>query len=131
MSIPSRPLPLVLYDGECGFCTSSMRRWIIAGNGRLEFSAVQDGAGEAYGFPSDRPMGAVHLIEVDGRIRRGAEAVFRMMALCESFPGNVAWSMYQRTTLFRILSNWGYRWVAERRAALSKMICRLPNQHPK
>jgi len=131
MSIPPRPLPLVLYDGECGFCTSSMRRWIIAGNGRLEFSAVQDGAGEAYGFPSDRPMGAVHLIEVDGRIRRGAEAVFRMMALCGSFPGNVAWSMYQRTTLFRILSNWGYMWVAERRAALSKMICRLPNQHPK
>ena len=105
-----------------------MRRWIIAGNGRLEFSAVQDGAGEAYGFRSDRPMGAVHLIEVDGRIRRGADAVFRMMALCGSLPGNVAWRMYQRTKLFRILSDWGYRRVAERRVALSKMICRLPHE---
>jgi len=103
-----------------------MRRWIIAGNGRLEFSAVQNGEGAAYGFPPDRAMGAVHLIEVDGRIRRGAEAVFRMMALCGNFSGNVAWSIYQRVALFRILSDWGYRRVAERRTALSKMICRLP-----
>ena len=126
MSIPPRPLPLVIYDGECGFCTASMRRWIIAGNGRLEFSPVQDGEGAAYGFLPDRPMGAVHLIEVDGRIRRGAEAVFRMMALCGNFPGKVAWSMYQRVALFRMLCEWGYRQVAERRAKLSKMICRRP-----
>ena len=131
MSIPPRPLPLVLYDGECGFCTASMRRWIIAGNGRLEFSAVQNGEGAAYGFPPDRAMGAVHLIEVDGRIRRGAEAVFRMMALCGNFPGNVAWSIYQHVTLFRILSDLGYRRVAERRMALSKMICQLPHQSEK
>lgn len=131
MSISPRPLPLVLYDGECGFCTASMRRWIIAGNGRLEFSAVQNGEGVTYGFPPDRAMGAVHLIEVDGRIRRGAEAVFRMMALCGNFSGNVAWSIYQRAALFRILSDWGYRRVAERRMALSKMICRLPHQSEK
>lgn len=129
--MPPRPLPLVIYDGECGFCTASMRRWIIAGIGRLEFSAVQDGEGEAYGFPPDRPMGAVHLIEVDGRIRRGAEAVFRMMALCGSLAGNVAWRMYQRVTVFRILSDWGYRRVAERRAALSKIICLRPNRPEK
>jgi predicted DCC family thiol-disulfide oxidoreductase YuxK len=108
-----------------------MRRWIIAGYGRLEFSPVQDGEGEAYGFPPDRPMGAVHLIEVDGRIRRGADAVFRMMALCDSLPGNVAWRMYQRVKLFRILSDWGYRRVAENRTELSKMKCRLPRQSAK
>jgi len=125
MSVPSRPLPLVLFDGECGFCTASMRRWIIAGKGRLDFSAVQDGEGVIYGFQPHQPMGAVHLIERDGRIRRGAEAVFRMMALCGSFPGNVAWSMYQRVTLFQMLCDWFYRRVAEHRAILSKMICRV------
>lgn len=131
MSIPPRPLPMVLYDGECGFCTSSMRRWMAAGKGCLEFSSSQSGAGADYGFPADQPMGALHLIEVDGRIRRGAEAVFRMMTLCGSLPGSVASSLYERMTFFRIISEWGYRRIAERRALLSKIVCRVPNHSSK
>jgi predicted DCC family thiol-disulfide oxidoreductase YuxK len=131
MSPHPRPLPLVLYDGDCGFCTASMRRWMNAGKGRLEFSPSQSGAGTNYGFPADQPMGALHLIEEDGRIRRGAEAVFRMMMLCGSFPGSVASRMYERVTIFRIISEWGYRKVAERRASLSKIACRLADESAK
>jgi hypothetical protein len=76
-------------------------------------------------------MGALHLIEVDGRIRRGAEAVFRMMTLCGSLPGSVASSLYERMTFFRIISEWGYRRIAERRALLSKIVCRVPNHSSK
>ena len=125
MSILTRPMPLVLYDGECGFCSASMRRWMISGKGRLEFAAVQSGAGADYGFPANQPMGALHLIEENGRVRRGAEAVFRMMMLCDSFSGSVASRMYEKMTLFRIISEWGYRRVAERRSSLSRLSCRL------
>ena len=131
MSIPPRPLPMVLYDGECGFCSGSLRRWMAVGKGRLEFASSQSGAGADYGFAMDQPMGALHLIEVDGRIRRGAEAVFRMMTLCGSLPGSVASSLYERATFFRIISEWGYRRIAERRASLSKIVCRVPNDSSK
>jgi predicted DCC family thiol-disulfide oxidoreductase YuxK len=103
-----------------------MRPWMIAGAGRVEFFPSQGGMGEPFGFPAGKPMGAVHLIEVDGRVRKGAEAVFRMMSLCGSLPGRLAWMMYQHLPLFRIIGEWCYRRLAERRETLSEMVCRLP-----
>jgi hypothetical protein len=71
-------------------------------------------------------MGALHLIEVTGEKRRGAEAVFRMMDLCSNPLGKTAWWLYQGSLPFRGLSNWGYGLVAARRASLSKIVCRIP-----
>jgi len=121
---------MVLYDGECGFCSASIRYWMISGAGRVEFFTAQGGMGEPYGLHADQPMGSVHLIEADGRVIRGAEAIFRMMSLCGNLPGKIAWSLYHHVPLFRILSEWGYRRVAERRASLSAMMCRVP-RNPK
>lgn len=120
--------PLVLYDGSCGFCSRSMARWIKAGQGIVDFAPVQSGAGEPYGLSADRPMGALHMIELNGEKRRGAEAVFRMMDLCNNLPGKVAWWLYGWCGPFRLLSHWGYGMVSARRATLSRMTCSLGNR---
>jgi hypothetical protein len=99
-----------------------------AGEGILDFAAVQSGAGEPYGLSADRPMGALHLIELNGEKRRGAEAVFRMMDLCNNHPGRVAWWLYGWCGPFRFLSKWGYGLVSARRATLSRMTCSLGNR---
>jgi len=122
-----RPIkPLVLFDGACGFCNRSMERWKRAGEGRLDFESVQNGAGFPYGFPPDRPMGALHLVETTGEIRRGAGAVFRMMDLCGNVFGHLAWMLYARIWLFRVIADRGYAMVSERRVALSVLTCALP-----
>jgi len=131
MNATQLPKPMVLFDGECGFCSASMRHWMMAGAGSLDFFPSQSGMGDPYGLPPDKPMGSLHLVEEDGSVRKGAEAVFRMMSLCGSLLGRLAWYLYQHVPPFRITSEWGYRRVAERRASISRMMCRLPQESGK
>jgi len=119
--------PLVLFDGECGFCRSGMERWKQAGEGKLDFAPSQSGQGEAYGFPATQPLGALKLVERDGQIQSGAAAVFRMMDLCENRAGSTAWAIYKKLVFFRALADWGYARVAARRAVLSSFSCKIPS----
>ena len=121
------PLPrtLVLYDGNCGFCSASMKRWQAAGKGRLDFAPSQSGRGESHGFPSNEPLGSLCLIEESGDVHTGAAAVYRLMSLCGNPIGKVAWAMHQKFGIFHAISNWGYRQVAKRRNALAKLSCRV------
>lgn len=123
MDSPAPSKPLVLFDGACGFCNRSMERWKRAGEGRLDFEPVQGGAGVAYGFAPERSMGALHLVESTGEIRRGAGAVFRMMDLCGNPFGRLAWLLYPKIRLFRVVADRGYAMVSVRRATLSRMTC--------
>ena len=127
MDSPRPSKPLVLFDGACGFCNRSMERWKRAGEGILDFEPVQGGAGVPYGFPPDRPMGALHLVESTGEIRRGAGAVFRMMDLCGNLFGRFAWLLYPRIWLLRAVADRGYAMVSTRRATLSRMTCAVPS----
>jgi hypothetical protein len=126
MATSSPDKHLVLYDGSCGFCSRSMVRWRKAGEGIIDFAPVQSGAGEAYGFKADQPMGALHLIETGGEIRRGAAAVFRMMELCSSPAGATFWKVYRDVPAFRVLADLGYRLVSSIRTLLPARACRIP-----
>jgi predicted DCC family thiol-disulfide oxidoreductase YuxK len=127
MAISSPDKHLVLYDGSCGFCSRSMVRWRKAGEGIIDFAPVQSGAGEAYGFRADQPMGALHLVETSGDIRRGAAAVFRMMELCSSPAGALLWKLYRNVPAFRVFVDLGYRLVSSIRTLLPARACRIPD----
>lgn len=110
---------MLLYDGNCRFCTSGVDRWRRRPD--VEVVPVQSGAGEPYGFPSDQPMGAVHLIDTDGTIHRGAAAIFRMIDLCGDFGGGLLWKLYRGSGWFRALSDRGYALVAAQRSRISAL----------
>lgn len=108
---------ILLYDGECRFCTAGVSRWNK--QSVVEVVPVQGGAGVPFGLAPDKPMGAIHLVGDHGETRRGAAAVFRMMDLCGDFGGGVLWRLYLGSGWFRAVSDRGYAWVAARRARLS------------
>jgi len=111
--------PILLYDGSCRFCEAGVARW--RNQSKVEVLPVQGGGGAPFGFPPDKPMGALHLIESSGEIRRGAAAVFRMMDLSGDFAGALLWKLYCNVGLFRAVTDWGYGLVAARRAKLSAL----------
>jgi predicted DCC family thiol-disulfide oxidoreductase YuxK/uncharacterized membrane protein YphA (DoxX/SURF4 family) len=105
--------PVVLYDGQCGFCKRHVARWSALADERIEFLPYQ---GNVERFPaiSTEPVSqAVHLIEPDGTVTRGAEAVFRIAALSKKRRW-LRWA-YENVPAFRSITEVGYDWIAAHR----------------
>jgi predicted DCC family thiol-disulfide oxidoreductase YuxK len=111
--LPPRDQPLVVYDGECGFCTrwvERLRRWSA---GALDFAPFQEAAARFPSIPREEFERSVQLVETDGRVFSGAEVVFR--ALAHSRRARALLWCYRRVPGFASVSEWGYRFVARHR----------------
>lgn len=108
----------MIYDGDCGFCTYWVRRWRRKIGSLLEITPLQDDAARPEDLPVHELEEAVHLVDPDGRVFRGAEAVFRALALRRRYA--LGWWLYRWMPGFRWISEWSYRWVANHRMAVSR-----------
>src|SRR5213082_683170 len=61
-------------------------RWSVIAGDRIEFLPFQGNVEKFPGITTDAVSRAVHLIEPDGTVMRGAEAVFRIAALNRKRP---------------------------------------------
>jgi predicted DCC family thiol-disulfide oxidoreductase YuxK len=110
--------PLLIYDRDCEFCRHWIVRWRRLTRDRVACAPYQDVADRFPEIPRQRFQEAVHLIDADGRWSRGAEAVFRSLALAGQ--GSWLWT-YRHVPGMRALSEWGYRLVARNRPLLSRL----------
>ena len=78
----SPPKPLMVFDGDCNFCTLWIRRWQQITGDTVDYLPSQDPnvAKQFQEIPRDNFNTAVQLIETDGVVYSGAEAVFRVLA---------------------------------------------------
>ena len=111
--------PVMIFDGECGFCRRWVRHWRRVSGDRIEYLAFQDvRVSERFPeIPRASLEQAVHLVEPDGRVSSGAEAVFRLFRCV----GVRHWPLrlYAASPLFARATEWAYRVVARHRAAIS------------
>ena len=109
--------PLLIYDGECGFCRRWIARWKHSFGDRVEVAPCQDVASRFPDMDPARFREAVHLREPDGTWTRGAEAVLRALAAA---PGR-GWPLrlYRHVPGFASVSEWVYRLVASNRPVLT------------
>jgi predicted DCC family thiol-disulfide oxidoreductase YuxK len=110
-----RARPLLVYDGECGFCTWWVRRWQARIGARVDFAPFQEVAAEVPEIPIERFRAAVQLVDTDGSVYAAAEAVLRTVALA---PGR-GWALwtYLHVPGFATFAGWCYRCVARHRGA--------------
>ena len=116
---PSKPL--LVFDGDCNFCTLWARRWEQMTGDRVDYWPAQD-PGIAAQFPEiprKEFETAVQLIETDGTVYSGAEAVFRTLA----YSPKQQWPLrgYQGIPIFAQFTEWAYRRVAENRTFFSRL----------
>src|SRR5688500_3005860 len=71
--------PLLIFDGDCGFCRRWIARWMIITGGRIDFAPYQQVGLNYPQIPADNFKASVQLVEKD-RVTCGAEAVFRTLA---------------------------------------------------
>ena len=110
---PPDSRPLVVFDGDCGFCRFWIERWKSVTGGRLDYAPYQDVATRFPEIDADEFRRAVALILPSGEVFFGAHAVVRALA---EVPGRGGWlAAYRRVPGFAALSELGYRFIAGHR----------------
>ncbi len=115
--------PVLVFDGECGFCRRWVARWRSSTGERVEYAAYQDVSGRFGQLSLEDVQRSVQLIEPDDRVSRGAEAIFRTLT---HGPGRrrraraLRWA-YERLPGMAPVAEWAYRFVARRRVGFSRL----------
>jgi len=122
-SAPAKPL--LIYDGDCGFCKFWILRWRRATRERVDYVPSQDPTVAAR-FPeiaaSEFEKSVVY-VEATGEIFTGAEAVFRSMD--SVWWGRLLLWCYANSRLFARTTERSYSFVARNRGGFSRPIrCR-------
>jgi predicted DCC family thiol-disulfide oxidoreductase YuxK len=117
----------MIFDGDCGFCRRWIERWRHTTGDRVEYVAFQDAGARFADIPRAQFAQAVHVIEPDGRVTRGAEAVFRTL----SVGAGRRWPewLYRYVPLVAPVSEACYRAVASHRNIADRLTTLLWGRH--
>jgi predicted DCC family thiol-disulfide oxidoreductase YuxK len=110
--------PVMIWDGDCGFCRRWIIRWKSITGDRVEYVTSQEIGDRFPQIPKTAYEKSVQFVEADGKAYQGAEAVFRSLA---TKPG-MRWplALYRRLPGFRPASELAYRAVASNRMSASR-----------
>lgn len=117
--------PLMLFDGDCRFCRLWIARWKQSTGDVVEYKELQ--AANFAELSRAELEEAVHFISADGAVYRGAEAVFRSLAVN---PGG-QWPLriYQGSPRLAAIIEAVYAFIATRRQLFSLVTRGLWGKH--
>ncbi len=104
------PKPLVIFDGDCHFCRRWIERWREMTGETVEYAPFQEAASRFPEIALKNFEEALHFIDSDEKVYRGAEAVFRSLGR--------TWC-YERVPGFAAVTEAAYRVIAANRRLAS------------
>jgi predicted DCC family thiol-disulfide oxidoreductase YuxK len=115
--------PLLIYDGDCGFCGYWARYWQKLTGDSVEYRSYQQVLAQYPTIPESEFQRAVQFIAPDGRRASGAEASFLTLAFAR---GKGFWlALYRRLPGFAPISELAYAAIAKRRPAFFRLSLML------
>ena len=111
------PRPLLIYDGDCGFCRVMVSRWREWMHVRIDDEPAHTAAPRFPEIPADAFEKGVQLITPDGSVAKGSGAVFEAMSICGQQPW--LWWVYRKVPPFAAFCDWSYNWTARHRKIFS------------
>lgn len=126
---PPSEKPLLVWDGDCGFCQYWVLRWWQMTGDRIDYEPYQSVADRFPDIPTNRFQEAAQLIEPDGQVFSGAEAAYRTFTY--DTPWAFLFDWYQHIEPFRKLSDHVYQWIADRRPFMFRLTKALFGKNPR
>ena len=110
----------MIYDGDCDFCKKWICRWQKLTGDAVDYLPFQDSqiAARFLEIPREEFERSVQLIEPNGEIFSGAEAVFR--ALAKNPKRNRPLLFYKNSPTFAKFTEHTYNFVARHRTFFSR-----------
>ncbi len=122
LTVAQRPeRPVLLWDGDCGFCARLVRRLQKRVGSAVETLPLQDRASRYPEIPESALREAVHLVEPDGTVSRGAEAVLKAWGQRPGWGVRFLLWRYRSCPYARGTFEGLYRFVARRRRFFSRL----------
>ncbi len=111
--------PLLIYDGDCGFCGYWARYWQKLTGDRVRYGTYQEVAAQHPAIPLADFQRAVQYLDADGRRASAAEASFLTLSHA---PGKGLWlALYRHLPGFAALAEWTYAFIARHRPAFYRI----------
>jgi predicted DCC family thiol-disulfide oxidoreductase YuxK len=112
-------LPLLIYDGDCGFCVYWARYWQKLTGERVDYRPYQDVAAQYPEITEAEFQRAVQYIAPDGTRASAAEASFLTLSHA---PGKALWlALYRHVPGFATVSELAYAFIAAHRSAFYRI----------
>ena len=100
-------VPLLIFDGRCGFCRIWIDYWKRLTGGRIDFAPSQEVGDRFPQIPHEAFAEAVQLVRPDGSVASGARAVFETLGRER---------IYESSRWVAASSEAVYRFIAKRRS---------------
>jgi predicted DCC family thiol-disulfide oxidoreductase YuxK len=115
----------MVFDGDCGFCSRWIGRWQRMTGDKVDYLTARDPRTQVRfpEIPRERFDVAVHLIETDGQVHAGAEAVVRATAHADEHRWPLR--VYRSSPVIAGAMELGYRVVANHRGFFFWLTRRL------
>ena len=111
--------PLLIYDGDCGFCIYWVRYWQRLTGYRVNYAPYQEVSAQYLEIPPTAFQRAIQYIAPDGKIASGAEAAFLTLSHAS---GKGFWLMlYRHLPGFAAIAERIYSFVASHRSAFHSL----------
>ncbi len=112
--------PLLIWDGECGFC----KYWIMflknKISNKVKFETYQNAASNFEDIPLIEFKKASRFIDSDGNVFSGPDSLYKALTFSENkyFDWHL---LYKQNNAFRIVSDYGYNFIAKNRSFMFKV----------
>ncbi|HEY8241313.1 MAG TPA: lipase maturation factor family protein, partial [Kiritimatiellia bacterium] len=119
--------PIMVFDGDCGFCRTWIARWRSHTGENIDYKPYQADAWRFPDIPKEQFGEAVHFVDTEGNVSRGAAAIFRALAM----GANRRWPLrlYDSVPAFARATEAFYRFVARHRGPFSVITRLLYGDH--
>jgi predicted DCC family thiol-disulfide oxidoreductase YuxK len=113
------PRPLLVYDGDCGFCAYWAHYWRELTGDSVDYRPYQEVAEQYPAIPITDFQRAVQYITPDGRYSRAAEASF--LTLSHARGKGIWLALYRKLPGFAAVSELAYAFTAAHRPAFHRI----------
>ena len=115
----ANPQPLLVFDGDCGFCGYWARYWQKLTGDRVDYRPYQEVAAQYPAIPLADFQRAVQFITPDGQRASAAEASFLTLSHAR---GKAFWlALYRKLPGFAAVSELAYAFTAAHRPAFYRV----------
>ncbi|HUL41931.1 MAG TPA: lipase maturation factor family protein [Burkholderiales bacterium] len=111
--------PILIYDGDCGFCTYWARYWQKLTQDRVNYQPYQQAASRFPQISIKEFQRAVQYIAPDGKTASAAEASF--LTLSHARGKGIWLALYRNLPGFAAVSEWTYAFIASHRPAFHRL----------